>query len=38
MALRHTTKVDLNLISDKASESPTTICIIILYRGYSRSF
>ena len=38
MALRHTSKVDLNLISDKPSENHTTACITTLYRGCFRSF
>ena len=38
MALRNTSKVDLNLMSDKTSESHTTACIITLCRGCFRSF
>jgi hypothetical protein len=38
MALRNTSKVDLNVMSDKAPESRTTSCIITLCRGCFRSF
>lgn len=38
MALRHTSKVELNLMSEKTSESHTNACITTLCRGCFRSF